>query len=290
MAVIGNIAAGARDMYSRRIESWGRTKMKQMEQPHGYRGGYLIGFMMIAVVALRAILFYQGQSSLLVVLVLIVLYAILYSLEPWLTRYIPRHQIFYFPLQTALVIVLSNLRPFLDFHTILYFPLCIQAFRIFSRRAAIQWTMIFAILLGITLLSNMDLFEGLALFLLNAATGVFLISSDFLYLRMQSEQRQSQRLLEDLQSAHQKLQEQAAQMEELAAARERNRLARELHDSVSQVIFSITLTSRATRILLERDPTRVPTQIEHLKGMTSNALNQLRSLIAELRPHESQKT
>jgi signal transduction histidine kinase len=150
--------------------------------------------------------------------------------------------------------------------------------------------MIFAILLGITLLSNMDLFEGLALFLLNAATGVFLISSDFLYLRMQSEQRQSQSLLEDLQSAHQKLQEQAAQMEELAAARERNRLARELHDSVSQVIFSITLTSRATRILLERDPTRVPAQIGHLKEMTSNALNQLRSLIAELRPHESQKT
>jgi signal transduction histidine kinase len=167
---------------------------------------------------------------------------------------------------------------------------CIQAFRIFSRRAGIQWTAIFAVLLGITLLTNMDLFEGLALFLLNVATGVFLISYDFLYLRMQSEQRESHKLLEDLRSTHEKLQEQAAQMEELAAARERNRLARELHDSVSQLIFSITLTSQATRLLLERDPARVPEQIEHLKGMTSSALNQLRSLIAELRPHESPKT
>jgi signal transduction histidine kinase len=76
----------------------------------------------------------------------------------------------------------------------------------------------------------------------------------------------------------------------LAAARERNRLARELHDSVSQVIFSLTLTSQATRILLERDPARVPAQIERLKEMTSGALNQLRSLIAELRPNQSQKT
>jgi signal transduction histidine kinase len=264
--------------------------MNRVEQPHGYRGGYLIGFILIAAVALRAILFYQGQSSLVLVLVIIFLDAILYSLEPWLSRVVPWHRNFYFPLQTALVMVLSNLRPFLDFHTILYFPLCIQAFRIFSRRTGILWTAVFALLLGITLLSNMDLFEGLALFLLNVATGVFLISYDFLYLRMQSEQRESQRLLEDLQSAHGKLQEQAAQMEELAAARERNRLARELHDSVGQVVFSITLTSQAARMLLERDPTRVPAQIEQLKEMTSSALNQLRSLIAELRPHESQKT
>lgn len=264
--------------------------MNQIEQPHGYRGGYLIGFIMIAAVALRAILFYQGQSSLVPALVLIFLYAILYSLEPWLSSYVPKYKGFYFPLQTALVLVLCNLRPFLDFNTILYFPLSIQTFRIFSRRAGILWTAVFALLLGLTLLSNMDLFEGLALFLLNLASGLFLISYDFLYLRMQSEQRQSQRLLEDLQSAHEKLQEQAAKMEELAAARERNRLARELHDSVSQVIFSLTLTSQATRILLERDPARVPAQIERLKEMTSGALNQLRSLIAELRPNQSQKT
>ena len=259
--------------------------MNRLEQPHGYRGGYLIGFILIAVVGLRAILFYQGQPSLAVALALIFLYAVLYSLEPWLSRHIPWYRTFYFPLQTALVLVLSNLRPFLDFNTILYFPLSIQAFRLFSRRVGIQWTTLFAILLGITLLFNMDLFEGLALLLLNIASGVFLISYDFLYLRLQSEQRESYRLLEDLQSAHEKLQEQAAQMQELAAARERNRLARDLHDSVSQMIFGITLTSQATRLLLERDPARVPAQIEHLKGMTSSALNQLRSLIAELRPH-----
>lgn len=141
------------------------------------------------------------------------------------------------------------------------------------------------ILLGSTLISNMDLWEGLALFLLNLATGVFLISYDFLYVRLQAGQMESQRLLASLQSAHQKLQEQAAQMEELAAARERNRLARDLHDSVSQVIFSITLTSQATRILLERDPARVPAQIEHLQELNSSALGQLRTLIAELRPH-----
>jgi len=136
------------------------------------------------------------------------------------------------------------------------------------------------------LIPGLGLWEGLALLLLNIAMGTFIISYDALYLRTQADQAESQRLLTDLQSAHQKLQEQAAQAEELAAARERNRLARELHDSVSQIIFSITLTSQSARLLLERNPARARSEIEHLQEMTSSALTQLRSLIAELRPHQ----
>jgi signal transduction histidine kinase len=129
--------------------------------------------------------------------------------------------------------------------------------------------------------------EGLALVLLYLAVCAFLISYDFLYSRMQANQAESQRLLADLQTAHQKLQESAAQAEELAAARERNRLARELHDSVSQAIFSITLTSQSARLLLEREPARVPEQIDRLQAMTADALSQLRALIAQLRPPQN---
>lgn len=259
--------------------------MNSSQRPSGYQGGYLIGFIMIAVVALRAFLFYQQQGDLPIVTGLIAMYALLYSLEPGLSdrfRWYPR---LYFPLQTALVITLSNLRPFLDFQTILYFPLCIQLFRTFPRRIAIGWMLFFVVLLGITLLLGLGWWEGLALLLLNIAMGTFVISYDALYLRTQADQAESQRLLTDLQSAHQKLQEQAAQAEELAAARERNRLARELHDSVSQIIFSITLTSQSARLFLERDPARARAEIARLQDMTSRALNQLRSLIAELRPH-----
>lgn len=259
--------------------------MKPMERPYGYQGGYLIGFIMIAVVTLRAILFYQGQSNLVIVLLLIGLYALLYTLEPWLSKRFDWYKNFYFPLQTGLVFTLSTQQPFLDFQTVLYFPLSIQVFRTFSRRAAVGWTILFVILLAITLIPGMGLLEGLALILLNLASGTFMISYDFLYSRTQADRAESQRLLADLQSAYQKLQEHAAQADELAAARERNRLARELHDSVSQVIFSITLTSQSARLLMERDPARVREEIECLQEMTSGALNQLRSLIAELRPH-----
>ena len=258
--------------------------MKRSERPHAYEGGYLIGFMLIGIVALRAILFYQGGSNLVPILLLVATYALLYGSEPWLSKRLYWYKAIYFPCQTAIVVILSNQHPFLDFHTILYFPLCIQVFRAFPRQAAIVWAMLFVILLAITLIPGLGLWEGFALILLNLASGVFLISYDFLYLRTQADQAESQRLLANLQATHLKLKEYADQAEDLAATRERNRLARELHDSVSQVIFSITLTSQSARLLLERDPARVPPEIERLQEMTSSALNQLRSLIAQLRP------
>ena len=259
--------------------------MKLMERPHGYQGGYLIGAILIGVALLRSVIFYQGQQNLYVVISLIIAFSLLFTFEPLLSKRFHWYIWFYFPLQTALIIVLSILRPFLDFHTVLYFPLWIQIFRTFSHKAAIRWSIPLVFLLAVTVIPGIGWWEGFAFILLNVASGTFLISYDVLYLRTRAEEAKSQALLSDLQFAHQKLQEYAVQAEELASARERNRLARELHDSVSQVIFSISLTSQSARLLLERDPAQSPVQIERLQEMTSSALSQLRSLIAELRPH-----
>jgi signal transduction histidine kinase len=252
-----------------------------------YRGGYLISFIMIGVVVLRAVIWYRGGSPLFNMVVLLTAYALLYATEPWLSSRFEKYKFFYFPVQTALALALTNLRPFTDIFCLVYVPLCLQAFRAFPRRAATSWTVFYAFVLAVTLLFGMGWLEGLALVLLYLAVFAFLLSYDFLYSRTQADQAESQRLLADLQSAHQKLQEYATQAEELAAARERNRLARELHDSVSQAIFSITLTSQSARLLLDREPARVLEQLERLQKMTEGALAQLRSLIAQLRPSQN---
>jgi signal transduction histidine kinase len=172
----------------------------------------------------------------------------------------------------------------MDMKTLLFVPLFIQAFRIFSRGVLVFLTAFYLILISAVILPNLGLLEGMAFILLGVAVSAFFISYDFLYSRTQADEAESERLLADLQSAHRKLQEYATQAEELAAIQERNRLARELHDSVSQAIFSITLTSQSARLLLEREPARVPEVLERLQALTASALSQLRSLIAELRP------
>lgn len=166
--------------------------MKQLERPQGYQGGYLIGFVLIGVVTFRLLLFYQGQPSLLRVLLLIAAYTLLYTWEPWLSKRLSAHSWVYLPLQTAIVFVLSNQRPFLDFQNLLYFPLWIQVFRIFTPRAATGWLIFFIVLLGMALIPGIGLLEGLAFILLLLASGAFLISYDFLYSRTRADQAESQ--------------------------------------------------------------------------------------------------
>jgi signal transduction histidine kinase len=261
--------------------------MKRMDSVHGYQGGYLIGFIIIGVTALRNLLLYEGTPVFVIMIALLVTYTLLYSTEPWLLIHWQQVRFFYFPVQTVLVIALTTLRPFTDISSLLYVPLGMQALRAFSRRNATIWLIFYLTLLAVTVMLGMGWLEGLALTLLDLAVSGFIISYDLLYSRTQADQAESQRLLADLQSAHRQLQEYAAQAEELAAARERNRLARELHDSVSQAIFSITLTSQSARLLLDREPARVPEQVDRLQTMTGEALAQLRSLIAQLRPPQS---
>jgi signal transduction histidine kinase len=76
---------------------------------------------------------------------------------------------------------------------------------------------------------------------------------------------------------------------ELSILSERNRLALELHDAVSQKLFSLVLTAEALDTLLERDPAAVRGQLERLQELARQALDELRSLIFELRPPDLER-
>ncbi|RIK46682.1 MAG: hypothetical protein DCC58_02345 [Chloroflexi bacterium] len=69
-----------------------------------------------------------------------------------------------------------------------------------------------------------------------------------------------------------------------AALEERQRLARELHDSVSQALYGIALGARTARTLLERDPARVGEPLEYVLSLAEAGLAEMRALIFELRP------
>jgi signal transduction histidine kinase len=71
---------------------------------------------------------------------------------------------------------------------------------------------------------------------------------------------------------------------ELAAGEERAHLARELHDSVTQALFSMTLVSRSVEMLLDRDPDAAREQMTQLRELQREALAEMRALIFELRP------
>src|SRR3954466_7597695 len=71
---------------------------------------------------------------------------------------------------------------------------------------------------------------------------------------------------------------------ELSIVSERNRLALELHDAVSQKLFGLVLTAEAAATLLDRDPGAAREQVGRIGALAREALEELRSLILELRP------
>ncbi len=74
------------------------------------------------------------------------------------------------------------------------------------------------------------------------------------------------------------------QAQELAAVEERQRLARELHDSVSQALYGISLGVHTARMQLDRDPRDLAESLDYVLELAEAALVEMRALIFELRP------
>ncbi|MFG1697052.1 GAF domain-containing sensor histidine kinase [Nonomuraea sp. NPDC049309] len=73
---------------------------------------------------------------------------------------------------------------------------------------------------------------------------------------------------------------------ELAMLEERNRMARELHDAVSQKLFSLRLSAQAAGALLDKDPGKAAAELDRVQRLAGEAISELRAVIVELRPAE----
>lgn len=74
------------------------------------------------------------------------------------------------------------------------------------------------------------------------------------------------------------------QRRELTRQEERHKLARDLHDSVSQTLFSLSVTARGAESLPDADQTLLREALQELQALSQHALQEMRSLIWQLRP------
>jgi signal transduction histidine kinase len=71
---------------------------------------------------------------------------------------------------------------------------------------------------------------------------------------------------------------------ELSIVEERNRIARELHDAVTQKLFSLRLTADAAAALVERDPARAVAELATVRKLAAEATEELRAIVVDQRP------
>ena len=245
-------------------------------------------YLLYAAVVIRTLANPNIQARLPIYLGLEFLYLLLFTLVMWHSPRQPLWQHLYFCAQSILVLALTLLRPKFDFIDILYVLLSFQAVLVFSGRAGWIWVGILALLTSIPLMATLGALQGLSLTLMPMTIGLVFAAYVAVTREIEEGSRKRETLLNELREANQQLTVSAGQAEEFSSIQERNRLARELHDSASQTIFSISLVTRAAQLLLERDPERVRPQLDQLQSLTHNALAEMRGLIAQLRPPEGE--
>jgi NarL family two-component system sensor histidine kinase YdfH len=117
---------------------------------------------------------------------------------------------------------------------------------------------------------------------------LFVLIYVLMFMRQFNARMESQRLLEELQEAHAQLAEYSQQVETLTLEAERQRMARELHDTLAQGLAGLVLQLEALEVSLERDNTQQALQITaQAKERARTTLAEARSAIDDLRTTEA---
>ncbi|MDO9086087.1 MAG: sensor histidine kinase [Anaerolineaceae bacterium] len=144
-------------------------------------------------------------------------------------------------------------------------------------RATLIASLYYLILVYINLRHIMD--EGSSSWMLIGIIPViiFVITYVTLYRRQTDAREQAQALATELEKVNQQLSQYASQVEDLTIANERQRMARELHDTLSQGLTGIILQLEAVEAHLSND------RVDKARAIVSNAMLQARAALADAR-------
>jgi signal transduction histidine kinase len=269
------------------MEAWARDGQRLMRAA----GVYLI----FAAVVLRAAVVLSDEPEFPLVLALLAGYGILHtSTSRWAycksSRFLtsPRSQLVYLFLPAGLVVAALIASSYEDFLAMLFIPLSLDAVTFFGRRVGYLLIAIFSTAMILTLLfSDVGAVFGLVMGILYS--GICFLFGGYAHQvqKATAAQEQNVRTFRELEIAHRQLQGYADQRASLAIEHERNRLARELHDSVTQTVFSMNLAAQSAYLLLDKEPPGAAGQLLHLEDLAAGALTEIQALVLQLRPRSS---
>lgn len=184
----------------------------------------------------------------------------------------------------TLVIAIVLLPPANPWFVVLFFVLSPTVMLVFPRQIGYAWIGVFS---ALTVIAFWIASQGSLGMLLTAPiyiAGYFFFAAFATQTALANEaQAESQRLLGELQEAHARLQAYAAQAEALAVSEERNRMAREMHDTLGHRLTVAAVQLQAIERLIGSDPQRAEAMAGTVRDEVRAALAELRQTVAALR-------
>lgn len=165
-----------------------------------------------------------------------------------------------------------------------YFVLAFQGYRFFNDKIGLR---IVVVCWFAYALHSLFVFHELQTYLfglLASTLGLVLLVSRYRHeLRDREERVRRDQLLKELEVSHRQLKAYADQVEELATIQERNRLAREIHDSLGHYLTAINIQLEKAMLQHEDKPAEAMQTISETKRLASEALQDVRRSVATLR-------
>ena len=189
----------------------------------------------------------------------------------------------YLAVQTALVVGLLALPPHHEIIIILFFVLSALASTWQPGKKGYLWITLFTLITVIFFFLQLGLESALYTLPIYAGGYIFFGAFSASAAKAEVARKESQMLLEDLTAAHLKLQTYAAQAEELAVAEERNRLAREMHDTLGHRLTVAIVQLEGAERLVDEEPERARIMLGTIKEQMRAAFSELRQALATLR-------
>jgi signal transduction histidine kinase len=248
---------------------------------------YIVAYLIYVAVIARAIGWNQETAPIAAAIwILLAIFGVVLFSQQALTRRFPRYPRLYILVQSALVIAMLYSDPTLDFLPLLFLPLSFQAVQFFPNWVGFAWIGVYSLAMVGMFLFGLEWQAGVTMVITGSAANVLMGSFAHLITRTEQRRLDNQRLFAHLQEAYRQLKDSAIQAEALAAATERHRLARELHDSLTQTLFSMNLAVQSAQLATQEDALQADEHLIRLQTLARSAASEVQALTGQtaLRP------
>ncbi len=168
-------------------------------------------------------------------------------------------------------------------YLIIFFIISAQAMMLLPMRWGIFWIIVMAAISSVSFIAVEGLQTGLLTMLVYGGGYLFFGVFGKALMDANRAQEESQELYQELQEVHAQLQDYVYRVEELAATKERNRLAREMHDSLGHRMTVASVQLEGAQRLIPTNPEKAAEMVGTVREQVRQSLADLRQLVAALR-------
>lgn len=242
----------------------------------------IVGYLAILAVAILGFQFFDTGIQKVIGMALLAAFTILYTIMP--SRGAPALKLhLYLITMTAIVAALLIMQPNWGVFPMLFFVLSPTAMMVFPQRIGMAWIGIFTLVTAVVFFALASPWDAFMAWLPFSAGYWFFGAFARALANAEDARQESQRLLTELRATHRQLQDYAARVEELAVSEERNRLSREMHDTLGHRLTVAAVQLEGAQRLISQNPEQASTMIATVREQVRQALGELRATVATLR-------